>query len=223
MKEEVKEIMKTYGGYEFFSELTAARIPFFFAAAVSNSEDGTEYICETVTPNTMGLRLADDKFAEFLDIRNNGFVAVPSTDLTSESIQALRKFQEARKDGPFYSAEALMEFAREQGIEIVEGEDLGGGGIMDEGFPDGASQSVISSVMRHAIGGSSVPEEDATGQMPVPVCHCETLDISWGTDGSHAYGEGFSRIDERHKGILKGNGSFLQEKEREAVSFNTNT
>ena len=44
MKEEVKEIVKTHGGKEFFSELNAARVPFFFTAATENTAEKTEYL-----------------------------------------------------------------------------------------------------------------------------------------------------------------------------------
>lgn len=221
-KEEMKEIIKLHGGQEFFIELNAARIPFFFVAAVENTEKTTDYLCETIAPNSMGLNLTDDKFADFLDIRNHGFVAVPSADLTSESIQALKMLQETRKSAPFYGDDALMEFAKEQGIEILESGEQDDENAMNEDTPYDVSQGIIETVVRHTIGRSDIPEDGDPEQIPIPIYHCETLAITWGADGDtgHAYGDGFAILDERHQGILKGDGSFLQEKEHENVCYN---
>ena len=87
LKEEMKEIIKSHGGKQFFNELNAARIPFFFAAAVENTEEDTKYLCEVITPNSIGRLLTNDKFADFLNILNNGFVTVPSFEAASMSIQ----------------------------------------------------------------------------------------------------------------------------------------
>lgn len=76
MKEQMKEIFETKGGKVFFNELNAAGIPFFFIAATKNTEDKTEYLCETITPGAIGIRLTDDKFADHLNIQHQGFVAV---------------------------------------------------------------------------------------------------------------------------------------------------
>ncbi len=64
MKEQMKEIFETKGGRAFFNELNAAGIPFFFIAATENTEDKTDYLCETITPGAMGIRLTDDKQPE---------------------------------------------------------------------------------------------------------------------------------------------------------------
>ena len=76
MKEQMKEIFETKGGKAFFNELNAAGIPFFFIAATENTEDKTDYLCETITPSAMGIRLTDDKFADHLNIQHQGFVTV---------------------------------------------------------------------------------------------------------------------------------------------------
>ncbi len=60
----MKEIFETKGGRAFFNELNAAGIPFFFIAATENTEDKTDYLCETITPGAMGIRLTDDKQPE---------------------------------------------------------------------------------------------------------------------------------------------------------------
>lgn len=87
MKEQMKEIFKTNGGKSFFCELNAARIPFFFVAAIENMEDKTEYFCEAITPGTMGIHLSEDKFADYLNIQNHGFIAVLDPNLISPGIQ----------------------------------------------------------------------------------------------------------------------------------------
>ncbi len=87
MKEQMKEIFKTNGGKSFFCELNAARIPFFFVAAIENTEDKTEYFCEAITPGTMGIHLSEDKFADHLNIQNHGFIAVLDPNLISPGIQ----------------------------------------------------------------------------------------------------------------------------------------
>jgi len=221
MKEEIKEIIKSHGGKDFFNELNAARIPFFFVAAVENTKETTEYLCETITPNTMGIHLTDDKFADFLDIRNHGFVTVPSCDVTSLSVQGLKLFQEAGRL-PFYDDEALMKFAEEQGIQIEDGGTLDDEETEPGVFGKGASRSIVESVIRHVIGGQEELAAEEAERIPVPVCHCETLDISWGGNENpdRSYADEFARIDKRHQEILKGDGSFLQAKEQEAVYYN---
>ncbi len=87
MKEQMKEIFKTNGGKSFFCELNAARIPFFFVAAIENTEDKTEYFCEAITPGTMGIHLSEDKFADHLNIQNHGFIAVMDPGSTSSGMQ----------------------------------------------------------------------------------------------------------------------------------------
>ena len=87
MKEQMKEIFKTNGGKSFFCELNAARIPFFFVAAIENTEDKTEYFCEAITPGTMGIHLSEDKFADHLNIQNHGFIAVLDPGSTSSGMQ----------------------------------------------------------------------------------------------------------------------------------------
>ena len=87
MKEQMKEIFKTNGGKSFFCELNAARIPFFFVAAIENTEDKTEYFCEAITPGTMGIHLSEDKFADHLNIQNHGFIAVLDPGSTFSGMQ----------------------------------------------------------------------------------------------------------------------------------------
>lgn len=90
-KEQMEEIFKMIGGREFFCELNAARIPFFFIAAVENTENKTGYFCEAITPGAMGIRLTEDKFADHLNIQNQGFVTV----LKSEPIPSDAQGQKA--------------------------------------------------------------------------------------------------------------------------------
>ncbi len=51
-----------------------------FIAAIENTEDRTEYFCETITPGTMGIRLSEDKFADHLKLQNHGFTMVLDID-----------------------------------------------------------------------------------------------------------------------------------------------
>ncbi len=80
MKKRMEELIQTKGGKAFFRELNKARIPFFFIAAIENTEDRTEYFCETITPGTMGIRLSEDKFADHLKLQNHGFTMVLDID-----------------------------------------------------------------------------------------------------------------------------------------------
>ncbi len=226
LKEEMKEIIKEYGGKNFFNELNAARIPFFFAAAVENTEEKTEYLCESITPNAMGIRLADDKFADFLDIRNHGFVTIPSFDAASHSTQGLKLLQETGKNRQtFYSDEALLGFAKGQGIPIEAGAEPDDEDMWPESDGLGVSRGIVDSVICSVIDENTMPSGQKGGEsnrIPVPVCCGEIMEITWG--GSHFphknYEEEFAKIDERHKGILKGDGSFLKAKEQEAMYYN---
>ena len=240
MKEEVKEIVKTHGGKEFFSELNAARVPFFFTAAVENTAEKTEYLCEAITPNSMGISLTEDKFADFLNIRNHGFVTIPSFDAVSPSVQGLRIFQEAEQEQrqTYYSQDVLAKF-NEENMAMIEG----GAGLeeeLEEGLTEGpadgldgnggtisqVAQNVLESVMQHVImepRAEDEPEEEETEQIQVPVFHGKSLglDITWGggQNPHKDYTGEFAKINERHQGILKGDGSFLQAKEQEAVYY----
>lgn len=239
-KKEVEEITKTYGGKTFFSELVAARVPFFFTAAVKNTAEDTEYMCEAITPNSMGIPLTDDKFVDFLNIRNNGFITIPSFDMVSPSVQGLKLFQEEGQRQNFYSQEVLAKFNEEKMAMIEDGAELEDGEWMavqpagqPEVQPEGgidepsAAQSVLESVMQNVIIGPG-PDDGFEGreteQIQVPVFHGETLDITWGggTGQPKDYQDEFAQIDARHQKILKGDGSFLQAKEREAVYYNMN-
>ena len=80
MKKRMEELIQTKGGKAFFRELNKACIPFFFIAAIENTEDRTEYFCETITPGTMGIRLSEDKFADHLKLQNHGFTMVLDID-----------------------------------------------------------------------------------------------------------------------------------------------
>lgn len=242
----VKDIMKDNGGKEFFRELNAARVPFFFAAAVKNTADGTEYLCEAITPNSQGITLTDDKFADFLNIRNHGFVTIPSFDAASPSAQALQLFQDSEggQDKPFYSQEILAKFGREQMAVIDDGEEFEDGdwipeqpathgGVRTEGEPAKEAdaepcgqdaQKVMEAVMWSVVtedGTENYPADEKPGQAKAATPGSETLDIIWG--GSHLqpkdYRDEFSQIDERHQGILKGNGSFMERKGRESASY----
>lgn len=212
----MKEILKAHGGQQFFRELNAARIPFFFAAAVVNTEKETEYYCEAITPGSMGLKLADDKFADFLDIRNEGFVAVPSTDLTSEGAQALKMLNETRKEGTFYG-NALADFSRANGIEIIEHDDLD-----DEEAPPqhGQADELIGSILQYTIADGQGGGKE--GEFIVPTITPENdysnVKFCVEDDSPHVFGENFAEIDERHKNIKKGSGAFMRAKEREAAS-----
>lgn len=237
-KKEVEEIIKTYGGKTFFSELVAARVPFFFTAAVKNTAEDTEYMCEAITPNSMGIPLTDDKFVDFLNIRNNGFITIPSFDMVSPSVQGLKLFQEEGQRQNFYSQEILTKFNGEKMAMIEDGAELEDGEWMavqpagqsevqpEDGIDEpSAVQSVLESVMQNVIIGSGSDdsfEGRETEQIQVAVFHGETLEITWGggTGQPKDYQDEFAQIDARHQKILKGDGSFLQVKEREAVYYN---
>ena len=87
MKEQMKEIFETKGGKAFFNELNAAGIPFFFIAATENTEDKTDYLCETITPSAMGIRLTDDKFADHLNIQHQGVVTVLESPTSAPEVK----------------------------------------------------------------------------------------------------------------------------------------
>ena len=98
MKEQMKEIFETKGGKAFFNELNAAGIPFFFIAATENTEDKTDYLCETITPGAMGIRLTDDKFADHLNIQHQGFVTVLESQTLHQEVTASELLNAAIKN-----------------------------------------------------------------------------------------------------------------------------
>ncbi|MCI9534795.1 MAG: hypothetical protein HFG53_08290 [Lachnospiraceae bacterium] len=64
-----------------------AGIPFFFIAATENTEDKTDYLCETITPSAMGIRLTDDKFADHLNIQHQGVVTVLESPTSAPEVK----------------------------------------------------------------------------------------------------------------------------------------
>ena len=163
----------------------------------------------------MGLKLADDKFADFLDIRNEGFIAVPSTDLTSEGAQALKMLDETRKEGTFYG-NALADFSRANGIEIIEHDDLD-----DEEAPPQHDQTdgLIGSIMQYAIADAQGGRKEGGFIVPTITPENDYSNVKFCVidDNTHVFGENFAEIDERHKNIKKGSEAFMRMKEREAA------
>lgn len=226
-KEDMNQAIKEHGGEEFFDEMNAARIPFFFIAAVENAEADTEYLCKAITPSSIGIRLTVDKFIDFLNIRNKGFVTIPSIEDISPSIQGLKQFEEERqKDGEhFYSQEVLAKFNAENGVAIEDGSMLADEMDGDEPTISQTAQNVLASVMS-TLNESPIqdhkPDKEEAGQIRIFTFHDDPLVIEWGMGQAPQkdYKDEFAEIDKRHGNILKGDGTFLQVKEREAVYFN---
>ena len=141
MKEQMKEIFKTKGGKAFFDELNAARVPFFFIAAVENTEDKTEYFCETVTPKAMDICLTEDKFADHLNIQNHGFITVMDSNLVSSKAQ---KQKLSRKT----SSSVLPE---EKGSETKESGNVAVSGLLD---------AMIKTVIRQQTSSQEASADD---------------------------------------------------------------
>ena len=141
MKEPMKEIFKTKGGKTFFDELNAARVPFFFIAAVENTEDKTEYFCETVTPKAMDICLTEDKFADHMNIQNHGFITVMDSNFVSSKAQ---KQKLSRKT----SSSALPE---EKGSETKESGNAAVSGLLD---------AMIKTVIRQQMSSQEASADD---------------------------------------------------------------
>ena len=118
MKKQMEKLIQTKGGKAFFRELNMARIPFFFIAAIENTEDKTEYFCEAITPGTMGIHLSEDKFTDYLNIQNHGFIAVLDPNLISSGIQGQKPGGETgiKSSGSVFPADKDPEADKSGGV-----------------------------------------------------------------------------------------------------------
>lgn len=209
-RERMEDILKMHGGMEFFREMNAGGIPFFFAAATANSQDGTEYKCETITPNAMGIRLKDDKFADFLNIRNSGFVAIPKSDLTSESARALKMLEENGTDGISYG-DALRNMELKGGVCLPEGDAMG---ISIDADPDddgGDMGLLMQSIMDSAIADAPDARKE---ERKMPAIEYTEYIPSWDDSGEADLKEAFARVDQRDVHIPKGDGLLIMARQR---------
>lgn len=165
MKEQMKEIFETKGGKAFFHELNAADIPFFFIAATGNTEDKTDYFCETITPGSMGIRLADDKFADHLNIQHQGFVTVLESPSPAPEVKG-------------------QDFGEETGTSANSVPPAGKGSAAGERGEVTASELLNAAIKNMILEQSSdqeQPEDDMPTWAPGPEQYGEELSIVWGT------------------------------------------
>lgn len=211
MREQMKEILKSQGGKDFFKELNAAGIPFLFIAATANTEDKTEYFCESITPNAMGIYLTDDKFADLLNIRNHGFVAVPEFSLVPANEEGMGHGEKPEdKDDDI----ALEEKGRRTG------------GANNRKNGDVTDLAILDAVIKSVILQQSFGQEPLACDMQpsglVSTSCSEEIQIVWDMN-PNLHGpreEDYSEIEGRHRNILKGDGSFLREKEQNLSHHN---
>lgn len=64
---------------ELIMKCRIAKIPCFISIAVGNTSDSTAYINEAVTPNSLGVKLTDDKISQHINVMN-GFKTVPYSE-----------------------------------------------------------------------------------------------------------------------------------------------
>lgn len=165
MKEQMKEIFETKGGKAFFHELNAAGIPFFFIAATENTEDKTDYFCETITPGSMGLRLTDDKFADHLNIQHQGFVTVLKFASPAPEVKG-------------------QDFSEETGTSTNSVPPTGKESATGERGEVTASELLDAAIKNIILEQESVreqPEDDMPTWAPGPEQYGEELSIVWGT------------------------------------------
>lgn len=165
MKEQMKEIFETKGGKAFFNELNAAGIPFFFFAAVENTGEKTDYICETITPGSMGLRLTDDKFADHLNIQHQGFVTVLKSQTTPPNVKGQNPDEKAGTSTNSIPPAGKGSAAGERG-EVTASE------LLD---------AAIKNMILEQSSGQEQPEDDMPTWAPGPEQYGEELSIVWGT------------------------------------------
>lgn len=66
---------------ELVLKLKHYNLPFGLVVAVKNSKDATKYVIELNGAVPMGLRLADDKFPEIINVMR-GFQTIPPAEMT---------------------------------------------------------------------------------------------------------------------------------------------
>lgn len=164
MKAQMKEILEAKGGKAFFNELNAAGIPFFFIAATENTEDKTDYLCETITPGAMGIRLTDDKFADHLNIQHHGFVTV---------LESPTPAPEGKGQNPTEETGTSTNSVRPVGKESAAGE-------RGEVTASELLNAVIKNMLLEQASGQEQPE-DVPAWNPGPGQYGEEISIVWGT------------------------------------------
>lgn len=165
MKEQMKEIFETKGGKSFFHELNAAGIPFFFIAATENTEDKTDYFCETITPGAMGIRLTDDKFADHLNIQHQGFVTVLKFPSPAPEVKE-------------------QDFSEETGTSTNSVPPAGKESVTGERGEVTASELLDAAIKNIILEQESVqeqPEDDMPTWNPGSEQYSEEISIVWGT------------------------------------------
>ena len=165
MKEQMKEIFETKGGKAFFNELNAAGIPFFFISATENTEDKTEYFCETITPGAIGIRLTDDKVADHLNIQHQGFITVLESPTPAPEVngQDLDEETGTRINSVF---PAEKETIAEESGKVTASE------LLD---------AAIKNIILEQESGQEQPEDDVPALDPGPEQYGEEISIVWGT------------------------------------------
>lgn len=210
-REQMKEILKTQGGKDFFKELNAAGIPFLFIAATANTENKTEYFCESITPNAMGICLTDDKFADLLNIRNHGFVAVPEFSLVSANAEGMG--QGEKPDDKNDDIVPAAKGRRTGSANNRKNDDVTDLDILD---------AVIKSVILQQPSGQEPFAGDMLPSGLASTFCSEELQIIWdtNTDLHKSREEDYLEIEEQRRNILKGDGSFPREKKQNSSHHN---
>lgn len=72
-------------------------VPCFISVAVSNKDMETEYISESITPNSLGINLHDDRISDHINVLN-GFKTVPFTELYDKIKENPKEKEQLLKD-----------------------------------------------------------------------------------------------------------------------------
>lgn len=234
-EKEMNELMKKYELKNSFNEMVKAGIPFAFTAAVANDEKkGTKYMHQTVTPKSMGLELADDKFADLTNVVN-GFKTVMDIQYATANEKSLTAAENAKgnSDSPFYDSDSVSKFEEKQGVELIKSDE----DLIRETYQELKTSGVITqnnnlfgvdeSVVHAIIEGAVIPGVPETEKIKETVdrkkeLFCEDseedfLEIEWGTGDvdtqsydTQSYDEIMEEIRRRHQNIRPGTGDFHQ-------------
>lgn len=234
-----RELLKKYHIKDFFGECNQAGLPFLFALAFANDEVDTKYYIDTLSADSMGIELTNDKFVDLLNVIN-GFTTVLNPNINRATIEGLQSIKIAPEGSSYYDDDSLKKFYEDQGITIVKGKE----GIPDEDFdaelfpekehtPEKEANCETDDIYKEIA--QSITDGDMFAGHPGESDQCAdilrkrkpmvlkssqiSLALSSEPEEKKSYVEEFKEIDERHKNILKGNGSFIKKKEEELRSF----
>ena len=186
-EKEVMESIRKFGMKDALDKFTAMGVPFMLAIAVADDTKKTKYHVEIMGPNAIRTPITDDKFVDFVNVIN-GFKTVMDNSRSLASSEALNML-----DNEMLNA---MDMYKDLDLVAITGHEF----EVDE-LPD------MKKKMAKPVKPPVKPLFTAGKEERLEYKMKKTPEIPKKNK------EEYAKIDEIHKDILKGDGSFMDEME----------